>query len=226
MSSPCGNNLLAPIATFTITCLIEAHKVISRTQSMQQLGKGAILSQDTFSWILSHKTYCSWRDNSSPSALLLHWRWHYDAQSVSRFLTASPDESRSGSGGEVVISFHFNNQEERRRTLAQLSLSLVQQLLGKLPDSPSHVRDFYDTHLIHSAWTGRELWDVFRSLPSCSWDRQIILIISSLQEWDERDLWVVEDLASLGSAVERRFKVLITVLGRRKSRRWTSNTLL
>jgi ankyrin repeat protein len=171
------------------------------------------LSQGPLSWIFSHYNYCSWRENSSPSALLLRAGQNSDVESLSRFLTESLQEIRSSSQRTVVISFTFDGQDERRRTVAQLSLSLIRQLLEKLPDTPSHVRDFYDTHLVHSTWTEQELWTILRSLLSCSSDHQIICIINAIQEHDARQMWFVEDLALLGDAVERGFKVLIIVEG-------------
>ncbi|KJK82552.1 hypothetical protein H634G_02158 [Metarhizium anisopliae BRIP 53293] len=118
---------------------------------------------NSLDWVVKHKSYIDWVEE--PRASILHITGSSGsgttviASHILQMLLQKPDSERA-----VVLSFSFNKQDIRARTLNSLLLSLCRQLLLARPSLFHHVMWTCSFLMLGGLITTETLWSVLRSL--------------------------------------------------------------
>ncbi|TAQ85277.1 hypothetical protein B7494_g6395 [Chlorociboria aeruginascens] len=166
-------------------------------------------TQNTLAWISTREEFRSWIDNSSAAKLLLICKAKdLNKVSLTKFVKESVEAPSGTFQKFLFLSFDFGTDYYQDGNSSQLSLSLINQLSEVM--SQSHIPNYYNTHLRCSVWTESQLWGLFRSMISASWDRQIICIINAFDKCEPSGMWFLKDLARMSEELDFVFKVLVT----------------
>ncbi|KAK9442279.1 Ankyrin repeat-containing domain protein [Metarhizium brunneum] len=118
---------------------------------------------NSLDWVVKHKSYIDWVED--PRASILHITGSSGsgttviASHILQMLLQKPESERA-----VVLSFSFNKQDIRARTLDSLLLSLCRQLLLARPSLFHHVMWICSFLILGGLITTETLWSVLRSL--------------------------------------------------------------
>ena len=166
------------------------------------------MEKDIFRCVSLHPSFELWRESMAPSVLLIHGKPAVLFNSILDVLwenTADPSA--------VVVSFCFEKHDIRRRTVIQLLVSLVQQILHLRPALYNQLEKVSGRWEASSSdptqkWSESTMWNILQYILSCKDGRFITCIIQAPDESHNcffRELWLLLD------RTESPFKIAIIV---------------
>ena len=168
----------------------------------------------TLNWLLSNITYLAWLSNNGSCVLYIHGQSGIGKTALSSFLWKSLHIAGhvEEAGGNTILYFSFQREDNRRNSVRSLLSSIIYQLLACQPRAFLSICDHYSWIKFSEPLTVKELWIMFRSLISSPFHERVICIIDGIDQCDVAIDTTLQDFIIFSKSRKAGFKMVATSL--------------